>query len=59
MVGVIILVGIAYVTFRLNDVEIMTAALVMMGVIIGLLFNYPRGLIFLVHGGAYMIGFWG
>lgn len=59
MVGVIILGGIAYVAFRLNDVEIMIAALAMMGAIIGfLLFNYPRGLIFLGDGGAYLIGFW-
>lgn len=59
MVAVIILGGIGYVSFQLNDYEIMTAALAMMGAIIGfLLFNYPRGLIFLGDGGAYLIGFW-
>lgn len=59
MVGVIILGGIAYVAFKLNDVEIMIAALAMMGAILGfLVFNYPRGLIFLGDGGAYLIGFW-
>lgn len=59
MVGVIILGGIAYVAFKLNDPEIMVAALAMMGAILGfLVFNYPRGLIFLGDGGAYLIGFW-
>lgn len=59
MVGVIILGGIAYVAFQVHDVEIMIAALAMMGAILGFLaFNYPRGLIFLGDGGAYLIGFW-
>lgn len=59
MVGIIILGGIAYVAFKLNDPEIMIAAMVMMGAILGfLVFNYPRGLIFLGDGGAYLIGFW-
>ena len=59
MVGVIILGGIAYVAFQLHDVEIMIAAIAMMGAILGfLVFNYPRGLIFLGDGGAYLIGFW-
>ena len=59
MVGVIILGGIAYVAFRLSDAEIMIAAIAMIGAIVGfLLFNYPRGLIFLGDGGAYLIGFW-
>lgn len=59
MVGVIILGGIAYVAFKLNDAEIMIAALAMMGAILGfLVLNYPRGLIFLGDGGAYLIGFW-
>ena len=59
MVGVIILGGIAYVGFQLHDYEIMIAALAMMGAILGfLVFNYPRGLIFLGDGGAYLIGYW-
>lgn len=59
MVGVIILGGIAYVAFKLNDTQIMIAALAMAGAILGfLVFNYPRGLIFLGDGGAYLIGFW-
>ena len=59
MVGVIILGGITYVAFQLHDVEIMIAAIAMMGAILGfLVLNYPRGLIFLGDGGAYLIGFW-
>lgn len=59
MVGVIILGGIAYVAFHLHDYEVMIAALAMMGAILGfLVLNYPRGLIFLGDGGAYLIGFW-
>ncbi len=59
MVGVIILGGIVYVGFQLHDFEIMIAALAMMGAVLGfLVFNYPRGLIFLGDGGAYLIGFW-
>lgn len=59
MVGVIILGGIAYVAFQLNDFEIMIAAIAMIGAILGfLVLNYPRGLIFLGDGGAYLIGFW-
>ncbi len=59
MVGFIILGGVAYVGFQLQDFEIMTAALAMMGAILGFfVFNYPRGLIFLGDGGAYLIGFW-
>lgn len=59
MVGVIILGGIAYVAFQLNDFEIMIAAIAMIGAILGFfILNYPRGLIFLGDGGAYLIGFW-
>jgi UDP-N-acetylmuramyl pentapeptide phosphotransferase/UDP-N-acetylglucosamine-1-phosphate transferase len=59
MVAVIILAGIAYVAFQVGDVPIMIAALAMIGALLGfLVFNYPRGLIFLGDGGAYLIGFW-
>lgn len=59
MVAFIILTGISYVAFQLQDFQIMIAALAMMGAILGfLVFNYPRGLIFLGDGGAYLIGFW-
>jgi UDP-N-acetylmuramyl pentapeptide phosphotransferase/UDP-N-acetylglucosamine-1-phosphate transferase len=59
MVGAIILIGLAYVSLKLNDVEIMVSALAMIGAIAGFFFfNYPRGFIFLGDGGAYLIGFW-
>jgi UDP-N-acetylmuramyl pentapeptide phosphotransferase/UDP-N-acetylglucosamine-1-phosphate transferase len=59
MVAVIILSGIAYVAFQVNDYPIMIAALAMSGALLGfLVFNYPRGAIFLGDGGAYFVGFW-
>ena len=59
MVAVIILAGIAYVAFQVSDYQIMIAALAMIGGLLGfLVWNYPRGLIFLGDGGAYFIGFW-
>ena len=59
MVGVIILGGVAYAAFQLNDFEIMIAAIAMIGAILGFfILNYPLGLIFLGDGGAYLIGFW-
>lgn len=59
MVGIITLLAIASVAFRVGDVEILIAALMMVGAIGGFfIWNYPRGLIFLGDGGAYLIGFW-
>lgn len=59
MVGVIVLGAIVYVAFQVGDRPIMIAALAMIGGILGfLVWNYPRGLIFLGDGGAYFIGFW-
>jgi UDP-N-acetylmuramyl pentapeptide phosphotransferase/UDP-N-acetylglucosamine-1-phosphate transferase len=59
MVGVIILFGIAYVAFLVSDFVIVTASFCIIGAILGFLpWNFPRGLIFLGDGGAYLIGFW-
>lgn len=59
MVAIFILSGIAYVAFQVSDFPIMIAALAMIGALLGfLIFNYPRGLIFLGDGGAYFVGFW-
>ena len=59
MVAVIILSGIAYVAFQVHDYPITIAALAMIGALLGfLVFNYPRGAIFLGDGGAYFVGFW-
>lgn len=59
MVAIIILSGITYVAFQVSDYPIMIAALAMIGALFGfLVWNYPRGLIFLGDGGAYLVGFW-
>lgn len=58
MVGVIILCGLAYVANQVGDREIVVVCYATIGSILGfLLWNYPRGLIFLGDGGAYLIGF--
>jgi UDP-GlcNAc:undecaprenyl-phosphate/decaprenyl-phosphate GlcNAc-1-phosphate transferase len=59
MVGIITLLGLAYVSFMLQDAAILSISLIMVGAILGFfVWNYPRGLIFLGDGGAYLIGFW-
>jgi UDP-N-acetylmuramyl pentapeptide phosphotransferase/UDP-N-acetylglucosamine-1-phosphate transferase len=59
MTAAIILAGIAYVAFQVDDFMIVILALAMVGALLGFLaLNYPRGLIFLGDGGAYLIGFW-
>ena len=59
MVAVIILAGIVYVAFQVCDYPIMIAAIAMISALFGfLIWNYPRGLIFLGDGGAYFVGFW-
>jgi UDP-N-acetylmuramyl pentapeptide phosphotransferase/UDP-N-acetylglucosamine-1-phosphate transferase len=59
MVAIIILGGLTYVAFQVGDTQIMIAALAMIGALLGfLIWNYPRGLIFLGDGGAYLVGFW-
>jgi UDP-GlcNAc:undecaprenyl-phosphate GlcNAc-1-phosphate transferase len=59
MVAIIALLAITYVALRVGDNSIAIAALVMTGSVAGFfLWNYPRGLIFLGDGGAYLIGFW-
>jgi UDP-GlcNAc:undecaprenyl-phosphate GlcNAc-1-phosphate transferase len=59
MVGIITLLGLAYVGFITGDSLIVFLSLIMTGAILGFfVWNYPRGLIFLGDGGAYLIGFW-
>jgi UDP-GlcNAc:undecaprenyl-phosphate/decaprenyl-phosphate GlcNAc-1-phosphate transferase len=59
MIGIIALVSIAYVGFRVNDLVIIHLSISMIGALMGFfLWNYPRGLIFLGDGGAYFVGFW-
>ncbi|MFN0163522.1 MAG: glycosyltransferase family 4 protein [Burkholderiales bacterium] len=58
-VAVLILLGIAYVAFKAGDVSILACSLTAVGAITGfMLLNYPRGLIYMGDGGAYLIGFW-
>jgi UDP-GlcNAc:undecaprenyl-phosphate/decaprenyl-phosphate GlcNAc-1-phosphate transferase len=58
-VAALILVGIAYVAFKVGDVLIVAAALSAVGAIAGfMLLNFPRGLIYLGDSGAYLLGFW-
>ena len=59
VVGGIILLAIAYVAFRVSDTAIMACAFAGVGAIFGfLIWNYPKGHLFLGDGGAYLIGFW-
>ena len=51
--------NVDYLSALVNDYPIMIAALAMIGALLGfLVFNYPRGAIFLGDGGAYFVGFW-
>jgi UDP-N-acetylmuramyl pentapeptide phosphotransferase/UDP-N-acetylglucosamine-1-phosphate transferase len=54
-----ILLAIAYVAFQVNDAYVMVCAFAGVGALVGfLIWNYPRGLIFLGDSGAYLVGFW-
>ncbi|QWD52904.1 glycosyl transferase [Polynucleobacter paneuropaeus] len=58
MVGIISLAAIAYVSFRSNDSALLFISVAIIGSILGFfIWNYPKGLIFLGDGGAYLIGF--
>jgi UDP-N-acetylmuramyl pentapeptide phosphotransferase/UDP-N-acetylglucosamine-1-phosphate transferase len=58
-VALMILLAIAYVAFQVGDYGILLSSFAAIGAIAGFLFwNYPKGLIFLGDGGAYLIGFW-
>ena len=58
-VATLILLAISYVAFKTGDVLILAAGLTGVGAIVGfMLWNFPRGLIYLGDGGAYLIGFW-
>lgn len=59
MVAIIALIAITYVAFRIGDTAVAIASLTMAGALAGFfIWNYPRGIIFLGDGGAYLIGFW-
>ncbi|MBX9295215.1 MraY family glycosyltransferase [Chromobacterium piscinae] len=58
VVAVFIFLAIAYVSFKMQDIELVGICFAMIGAVVGLLFwNFPRGLIFAGDGGAYLVGF--
>jgi UDP-N-acetylmuramyl pentapeptide phosphotransferase/UDP-N-acetylglucosamine-1-phosphate transferase len=58
IVSVMIFSALAYVALQLGDRLIFIASVSMIGAILGFfIWNFPRGLIFLGDGGAYLIGF--
>lgn len=59
MVGIISLVALGYMGIQFGDGLIIFLSFTMAASILGFfIWNYPRGLIFLGDGGAYLIGFW-
>lgn len=59
MVAMITLVGLGYIGISLGDVVVVFLSFTMVGAILGFfIWNYPKGLIFLGDGGAYLLGFW-
>jgi UDP-N-acetylmuramyl pentapeptide phosphotransferase/UDP-N-acetylglucosamine-1-phosphate transferase len=58
MVGIISSTAIGFVAFKVGDLALVYLALILIGAVMGFfIWNYPRGLIFLGDGGAYLIGF--
>ena len=59
MVGMITLMALGYMSYALADPMMISLSFMMAAAILGFfVWNYPRGLIFLGDGGAYLIGFW-
>jgi len=59
MIGAITLAAIAYVAFRNHDFTLLFIAFFTIATVMGFfIWNFPRGLIFLGDGGAYLLGFW-
>jgi len=58
MVGIIILLSLSFVGYKLGDYFLVTFAVTLVGALVGFfLLNYPAGFIFLGDGGAYLTGF--
>jgi UDP-N-acetylmuramyl pentapeptide phosphotransferase/UDP-N-acetylglucosamine-1-phosphate transferase len=58
MVAIISMLAIGYVAFKVSDTILVSACMIVIGAIGGFfIWNYPKGLIFLGDGGAYLIGF--
>jgi UDP-GlcNAc:undecaprenyl-phosphate GlcNAc-1-phosphate transferase len=59
MVGILSLIAILYVGIKVNDSMTIIFCIICIGAILGFfIWNFPKGLIFLGDGGAYLIGFW-
>jgi UDP-GlcNAc:undecaprenyl-phosphate GlcNAc-1-phosphate transferase len=59
MVAIITLAAITYLGYLMKDPLLIYLGFIMIGAISGFfIWNYPRGLVFLGDGGAYLIGFW-
>lgn len=59
MIGILTLLSLGYMSVKVNDPLITFCSFSMVATILGFfIWNYPRGLIFLGDGGAYLIGFW-
>ena len=59
MVAMITLAAISYMGYLMKDPLLIYLGFIMIGAIMGFfIWNYPRGLVFLGDGGAYLIGFW-
>jgi UDP-GlcNAc:undecaprenyl-phosphate/decaprenyl-phosphate GlcNAc-1-phosphate transferase len=57
--ALLVLGALAFVAVQVADPVVLTASLTMAGAVFGLLlWNYPKGKIFLGDGGAYLLGFW-
>jgi UDP-GlcNAc:undecaprenyl-phosphate/decaprenyl-phosphate GlcNAc-1-phosphate transferase len=58
MVAVIAATAILYIAFKVQDPLVMSLTFMIIGSMIGFfIWNYPKGLLFLGDGGAYLIGF--
>jgi len=58
MCVLMMVLALAYVSFRVGDTFVFTASLITAGAVLGFfLWNFPAGLIFLGDGGAYLLGF--
>ena len=57
--AVMVLAALAWVAAQVGDAFLLTSALAMIGALLSfLIWNYPKGKIFLGDGGAYLLGFW-
>lgn len=57
--AILVLAALALVAMQVGDPVVLSASLTMAGALLGfLVWNYPKGKLFLGDGGAYLLGFW-